>query len=182
MWRASSANMLRQRCPVAVLGMKRVTRLPNLMIATVDRYAPGFAKERDSPPGLEPARPGTHIWTNRRRHFPRAAVAQPALLRSARTGVCGLSRAHQGTLSLWIGRTSGWRCHWERQDTTLPMPYFGTSGLFLFFLELLLLLLLSLHLRPFLLRHALRATAAKGLQKCIEIRTCRSRSRAPRLP
>ena len=65
----------------------------DLMIATVDKYAPGFAASVIGRQVLSPARSRAAIRPARRRHLPRRADAEPAVLGAADAGPCRLSRA-----------------------------------------------------------------------------------------
>ena len=72
----------------------------DLMIATVDSYAPGFAASvlgRQIPLA---ARSGTAIRAVGGRHLPRGIVAEPAVLGAADAGSRRLSRAREGPLPL----------------------------------------------------------------------------------
>ena len=83
----------------------------DLMIATVDKFAPGFADKRDRPPGAVAARPRAAVRPARRRHLSRRPDAQPIVLGAADAGPCRLSRAAEGPLSLRLGRPSRRRRH-----------------------------------------------------------------------
>ena len=65
----------------------------DLMIATVDDYAPGFAAKRDRAADPVAARPGAAVRPARRRHLPRRADAEPAVLGPPDARPCRLSRA-----------------------------------------------------------------------------------------
>ena len=83
----------------------------DLMIATVDKFAPGFGDKRDRPPGAVAARPRAAVRPARRRHFSRRADAQPIVLGAADAGPCRLSRAAEGPLPLRLRRPSRRRRH-----------------------------------------------------------------------
>ena len=86
-------------------------RVADLMIATVDRYAPGFAgsvvaRQALGPPDLE-----RDVRPDRRRHLPRCAHPRSDLCRAANAGLRGLPRSCPGSLPLRRGRPPGRRGH-----------------------------------------------------------------------
>ena len=83
----------------------------DLMIATVDKYAPGFKQSVIAQQGADPARSRTRFRTDRRRHFPRRHDARPDFLGAADAGLCGLSQPHRRTLSVRLRHPSGRRRH-----------------------------------------------------------------------
>ncbi len=89
----------------------RREEVADLMIDTVERYAPGFQGERHRPRGAEPPRPRAGLRPDRRRYLPWRLVARSAVLGTAGAGLCRLSRAAQRNLSLRRRRPSGRRRH-----------------------------------------------------------------------
>ncbi len=83
----------------------------DLMIATVDRYAPGFAASVQGRQILSPLDLERTVRPPRRRHLPRRADAEPAVLGAADAGPCRLSRPAEGPLSLRLRRPSRRRRH-----------------------------------------------------------------------
>ena len=83
----------------------------DLMIATVDSYAPGFAASVDRPADPVAARSRAPVRTARRRYLPRRADAEPAVLGPPDARPRRLSRAPQGPLPLRLRRPSRRRRH-----------------------------------------------------------------------
>ncbi len=83
----------------------------DLMIDTVERYAPGFKDSVVGRQALSPQRPRRRVRPHRRRHFPRRAVARPVVLGAAGARLRGLSRTGARPLPLRRRRASGRRRH-----------------------------------------------------------------------
>ena len=83
----------------------------DLMIATVDKYAPGFASQRDRPTNAVAARSRTPVRPARRRHFSRRADAEPVVLGPPDAGPRRLPRAAKRPLPLRLRRPSRRRRH-----------------------------------------------------------------------
>ena len=83
----------------------------DLMIATVDKYAPGFAASVIGRQIAVTARSGAAVRPARRRYFSRCADAQSIVLGAADAGTRGLSRAAEGSLPLRLRRPSRRRRH-----------------------------------------------------------------------
>ena len=83
----------------------------DLMIATVERYAPGFAASVVGRQIAEPARSRTRVRPPRRRYFPRRDDARPIVLGASDARTRRLPRSHYRALSLRRRRPSGRRRH-----------------------------------------------------------------------
>ena len=83
----------------------------DLMIATVDRYAPGFGKSVIGRQVLSPLDLERQFGLLGWRHLPRRADAEPDLLGASDARPCRLSRPAQGALSLRFRRPSRRRRH-----------------------------------------------------------------------
>ena len=83
----------------------------DLMIATVDKYAPGFAASVIGRQVLSPLDLERAVRPARRRYLSRRADAEPAVLGAADAGPRRLSRPAQGPLPLRLRRPSRRRRH-----------------------------------------------------------------------
>ena len=99
----------------------------DLMIATVDQYAPGFAL---SVIGRQFCRrsilnASSACWAG---HFPRRPDAEPVVLGAADAGTCRLPRPAAGSLSLRLRRPSRRRRHRRPRPQRRPRHPAGSSG------------------------------------------------------
>ena len=83
----------------------------DLMIATVDKYAPGFAASVIGRQVLSPLDLERAVRPARRRHLPRRADAEPIVLGAADARPRRLPRAAEGPLPLRLRRPSRRRRH-----------------------------------------------------------------------
>ena len=83
----------------------------DLMIDTVERYAPGFKASVVGRQALSPFDLEEYIRADRRRHLPRRLVARSVVLGAPRARLCRLSRTAEGDLPLRVGCASGRRRH-----------------------------------------------------------------------
>ena len=111
MWRACSASMSRPNCRTGAPGTTTAMRVADLMIETVERYAPGFNASVVGRQVLSPLDLERVFGLTRRRYLSRRAVARPVVLGAPDARLRRLSRADRRALSLRIGRSSRRRRH-----------------------------------------------------------------------